>query len=85
MALRCGLGLHEAAPRQVWNDTFYFSHCTRCNCQLIRRSGLWKPVPRGYRVVWKDRSADAFDVSSWTDGCAPHDAELAAFKGRNWA
>jgi hypothetical protein len=57
----CGLGLHEAIPSDVWNDGFYFSHCRHCERALIRRSGRWRIVPKGYQVVWKPRTDQDVD------------------------
>lgn len=54
MSLLCRIGIHAPAPEEIWNDGLYFGHCSRCSCQLIREAGgPWRPVPPGYRVVWK--------------------------------
>lgn len=56
MSVFCGVGLHKAAERPVWNNGFYFGACARCGCDLVRGAqGRWRAVPRGFRVVWRQR------------------------------
>ena len=50
--LLCLLMRHRPVEKQVWNDGFYFSRCSRCGCEILRRGARWRPVPAGYRVVW---------------------------------
>ncbi|MFN3387845.1 MAG: hypothetical protein ACK40O_02870 [Allosphingosinicella sp.] len=56
--LLCRLKRHVPEDRQVWNDGFYFSRCVNCRREILRRSGRWRPIPDGYRVVWKKRPED---------------------------
>jgi hypothetical protein len=35
-----------------------FGRCDRCARDLVRKGDRWKPVPRGYRVVWRPRTGD---------------------------
>ena len=54
MSVRCAIGGHRAAPRQVYNSGFYFSACRRCGRDLVRPPhGLWQTAPAGHRIVWK--------------------------------
>jgi hypothetical protein len=46
-------------PSDIWNEGYYFSRCACCDREMIGRGGYWQPVPRGYRVVWKPRTAAA--------------------------
>lgn len=56
MPLFCSLGLHRAAPDEVWNKGWYFSRCERCGSDLVRTpSGKWH-VPKGRKVVWRSRT-----------------------------
>jgi hypothetical protein len=59
MDLLCRIGRHRrAGTPPVWNNGYWFSNCTRCGCELVRRGGGRWHVPRkGYRVVWKTRPA----------------------------
>jgi hypothetical protein len=71
----CSLGRHEPGPASVWNDGFYFGQCRHCACELIRKRRAWREVPRGYRVVWKDRTEADIDWSPL------HPASTAIFRG----
>lgn len=51
----CRLGFHKAAAGAVWNQGYYFSRCERCGCGMIRGSGAWSAVPKGHRIVWRER------------------------------
>ena len=54
MSIRCRIGGHRAAPRQVYNSGFYFSACARCGRDLVRAPrGEWQAPPAGHRVTWK--------------------------------
>lgn len=58
MNISCTLGRHTPRAKPIWNDGQYFSRCSSCEKDLIGRFGVWKAVPKGYRVVWKKRPAD---------------------------
>ena len=62
MKLFCLVAGHKAVPSNIWNDGHFFSRCTRCDCELIGRGGIWRSVPRGYRVVWRSGMCP----SQWT-------------------
>lgn len=53
MGFHCITGQHVAAPGEVINQGFGFSHCGRCGRAMIRSSREWRVVPRGFRVVWR--------------------------------
>ena len=56
MAILCTLGQHRPAPDPTWNKGWYFTHCERCGVDLVRTgSGKWH-VPKGRKVVWKERT-----------------------------
>ena len=56
MRLLCHLGFHRPEPDPVWNRGFWFSRCERCGSDLVRTAaGKWH-VPKGRKVVWKERS-----------------------------
>ncbi len=53
MNIMCLVQHHAGGDYGVWNEGYCFSHCTRCHCDLIRTSGNWRAIPRGYRVIWR--------------------------------
>ena len=53
MSLACLIGRHRARPSAVRNQGLYFSHCARCERDMVRSLGAWRAVPRGFRVVWR--------------------------------
>ena len=56
MGILCSLGAHHPSPDETWNKGWYFTSCTRCGADLVRTgSGKWH-VPKGQKVVWKQRS-----------------------------
>lgn len=56
MSVFCKLGAHSAAGPGVWNNGFYFGSCRRCGCDLVRGAhDRWRAVPRGFKVVWRQR------------------------------
>jgi hypothetical protein len=56
MTILCFLGRHRPAPDPKWNKGWYFTHCQRCGADLVRTgSGRWH-VPKGRKVVWKERT-----------------------------
>lgn len=62
MSILCRLGQHQASPRVRANRGAAFARCGGCGCDLILSAAGWRPVPRGYRVVWRsqppERAAD---------------------------
>lgn len=62
MGILCRFGQHQAAPRVRANGGASFALCRGCGCGLILSASGWRPVPRGYRVVWRserpERAAD---------------------------
>ncbi len=66
MGILCSVGRHRPDSGRVWNDGYWFSRCTGCERDLIGRCGEWRTIPRGYRVVWRKRSAEdpRWDVAS---------------------
>lgn len=62
MGILCRLGQHQAAPQVRSNGGASFGRCTGCGCGLILAASGWRPVPRGYRLVWRseppERAAD---------------------------
>jgi hypothetical protein len=54
MSVRCAIGGHRAAPREVYNSGYYFSACVRCGKDLVRAARTdWQTPPAGHRIVWK--------------------------------
>jgi hypothetical protein len=54
MSVRCAIGGHRPAPRQIYNSGYYFSACARCGRGLVRPPrGIWQTAPSGHRIVWK--------------------------------
>ena len=54
MSVRCAIGGHRPAPRQIYNSGYYFSACARCGRSLVRPPrGIWQTAPSGHRIVWK--------------------------------
>lgn len=64
MRLHCIAGQHVAAPGEVLNQGFGFSHCSRCGRAMIRSSREWRTVPRGFRVVWRHGIPRQTEVSA---------------------
>ena len=84
MSILCSLGKHEASVKAIWNNGFYFSRCGRCEADLIRKRNGWRPVPKGYRVVWKERRPIDIDWSTWSP-CDNHGDGEVAFLKANWS
>lgn len=84
MGILCGLGKHEPLAGKIWNDGFYFSRCKSCETEIIRRADSWRAVPKGYRVVWKPRTAGDLDWSTRLP-CDEREADLAAFLKGSWS
>jgi hypothetical protein len=53
MSILCRVGQHRAAPPVRFNGGASFGRCRDCGCDLILSASGWRPVPRGYRVVWR--------------------------------
>jgi hypothetical protein len=62
MGILCRLGQHQAAPQVRANGGASFGRCRSCGCGLILTAAGWRPVPKGYRIVWRSeppaRAAD---------------------------
>ncbi|HEU0099357.1 MAG TPA: hypothetical protein VFQ67_11360 [Allosphingosinicella sp.] len=62
MGILCRLGQHRAAPQVRSNGGASFGLCAGCGCGLVLSATGWRPVPRGYRLVWRseppERAAD---------------------------
>ncbi|HYE28825.1 MAG TPA: hypothetical protein VEA61_11430 [Allosphingosinicella sp.] len=62
MGILCRLGQHRAAPQVRANGGVAFGRCLGCGRGLILSAAGWRPVPRGYRIVWRSeppaRAAD---------------------------
>lgn len=59
MAIACLLGRHAIVARGVRNGSYEFARCDRCRRDLKRgHDGVWKRVPKGFRVVWKPRTGE---------------------------
>ena len=72
MSLLCRIGRHRPAGERVWNDGWFFGRCERCGIELLSRGRRWKPVPAGYRIVWRSRPAGYPD---WNALLAPRAIE----------
>jgi len=53
MRLDCAAGKHVPAAPGVRNQGLEFGCCRGCGRDLVRSSGTWRTVPRGFRVVWR--------------------------------
>jgi hypothetical protein len=53
MGILCRLGQHRAAPFVRANGGASFGRCRDCGCDLILADSGWRPVPAGYRIVWR--------------------------------
>jgi hypothetical protein len=62
MGILCRLGQHLASPLVRANSGASFGRCRFCGCDLILAASGWRPVPKGYRIVWRSeppaRAAD---------------------------
>ena len=52
MGLVCRLGQHQVAPQVRANHGASFGRCRSCGCDLILAESGWRPIPKGYRIVW---------------------------------
>lgn len=52
MSILCRLGQHRAGPQVRANGGAAFGRCQGCGCDLILAEPGWRPIPRGYRIVW---------------------------------
>lgn len=53
MQLHCLTGRHDSDLQVVANQGFRFSRCRSCGENLVRSGARWRPVPAGFRIVWK--------------------------------
>ena len=83
--LLCRLTRHVPEEAQVWNDGFYFSRCVNCRRDILRRGGRWRPVPQGYRVVWKKRPEGYPDWNSVSRHIAEEQMRAGAESGEGQA
>jgi hypothetical protein len=62
MGILCRLGQHRPAPQVRANGGASFGRCLACGRGLILTQSGWRPVPAGYRIVWRSeppaRAAD---------------------------
>ncbi len=60
MSIVCSVAGHVPSGETISNDGYTFSRCTRCRSDLVEMEGKgWTRAPRGYRIVWKSRSASS--------------------------
>ena len=52
MGILCRLGQHQAAPQVRANNGAAFGRCRHCGRDLILAESGWRPIPKGYRIVW---------------------------------
>jgi hypothetical protein len=65
-SLACLLRKHQPASGEVWNHGFFFSKCSGCGKQLVRRRcSRWEEVPKGFKVVWRARKGGNIDWTPW--------------------
>jgi hypothetical protein len=58
LSLSCLVESHAIGATAVGAQGFEFGRCRRCGVDLLRSSGRWKRVPKGFRVVWRNAPAD---------------------------
>ena len=68
MGILCMIGGHRPVVRGVRNMQREFGRCDRCRCDLMRDGSGWKPVPKGYKVVWRPRTGN--EVADQSAGAA---------------
>ena len=54
MKMMCRVRGHQASPDEICNGGDCFSRCLRCGEELIKAGDEWRPLPKGFRVVWKE-------------------------------
>ena len=65
-SLACLLKKHQPAAGEIWNHGFFFSKCSGCGKQLVRRRcSRWEEVPKGFKVVWRARKGGSIDWTPW--------------------
>ena len=57
MRLSCVLGRHKAGAHRVRNRGMTFACCSGCGRDIVRSRKAWRPVPKGFRVVWRRAGA----------------------------
>ena len=63
----CWLLNHQTSGEMIWNDGQHFTRCARCAADLIRGKDGWMSVPKGYRIVWRDKGPGDVDWSRWNE------------------
>ena len=66
MSIICRFFAHAPIPSRLWNGGYYFTKCSRCECDLIRRGSSWTEVPAGYQVVWREVQGPPVDWTPWS-------------------
>jgi hypothetical protein len=74
LSLSCLVECHSIGASAVGAQGFELGRCRRCGLDLLRSSGRWKRVPKGFRVAWGNAPADS--------GASPRPAPRAGRAGR---
>ncbi len=72
MSIVCSFVGHSPSAETISNDGYTFSRCSRCRSDLVEMEGKgWIRAPRGYRIVWKRRSASSIGSLAGGENAAP--------------
>jgi len=61
LGIVCSLAGHRPSERTMRNAGYHFSRCVRCSVDLVHQDGRWVTAPRGFRIVWKEVTAEGED------------------------
>ncbi len=80
MTIGCNILGHVARSTHHQNQGIDFTLCHRCGEDLIRVHGDWAVVPKGMRVVWREKTARRLDAASVAQRIALPETPRAAKK-----
>ena len=76
MSITCAFVGHSASSKIIWNAGNSFSACVRCKADLVEVDGKWNVAPAGFRIVWKERPAEAPAAPPVEERFTPFEAVL---------
>jgi hypothetical protein len=76
LSIVCALVGHSASAKIIRNAGHSFSSCARCKADLVEADDEWTAAPAGFRIVWKERAAEAPPPAPVEELCTPFEAVL---------
>lgn len=56
MPIPCIIRKHRVEAAAIGSQGFEFGRCGRCGRDMIRSAATWRRIPKGFRIVWKNRA-----------------------------